>query len=76
MSEVLNVFIQVEWVCECCLWDRYECCLWDRWDRSWEYCDIGDGSMMSLKRGFHMCFVSYGLYTGRACVWGGARFIL
>ena len=69
MSEVLNVFIQVEWVCECCLWD-------DRWDRSWEYCDIGDGSLMSLKRGFHMCFVSYGLYTGRACVWGGARFIL
>jgi len=65
MSEVLNVFIQVEWVCECCLWDR-----------SWEYCDIGDGSLRSLKRGFHMCFVSYGLYTGRACVWGGARFIL
>ena len=31
---------------------------------------------MSLKRGFQMCFVSYGLYTGRTRDWGGARFIL
>ena len=58
MSEVLYVFIWVEWVCESHLWDS-----------SWEHCDIGDGSMMGLKRGLSMCLMSYRLYTGRTCIW-------